>query len=397
VNVRLLRASGWRNLAPVALEPGPRATVFFGHNGQGKTNLLEAAHYLVEFRSFRTRTPTELVGWQAPEAKLAAEVEVGPLTRRIDVLVGVDQPRDPDRVPHPPQRGSGGRSPPTPHAAAAPTRKQVRVDGKSVRRDSPQLRGLGVVVFLPEDLLLPRAAPSARRSFLDRAAYNVDRLFYAEAVAYQKVLRSRNLVLRRGTANATLLDTYDQQLARTGARLVMRRRAIATALAPRVQALFVSLHAEIPAVIQYRSAPTIAEATSEADVAQALEAGLGRDREVDLRRRFTGTGPHTDDLDIHLGGRPVREHGSQGQLRSLVLSLKLAELANLADTLGEPPLLLLDDVASELDGIRRHKLFETITALPGQTFITVTDRDLIPTLPGRLDFQVSGGVISHAG
>ena len=369
MNVRLLRASGWRNLAPVALEPGPRATVFFGHNGQGKTNLLEAAHYLVEFRSFRTRTPTELVGWQAPEAKLAAEVEVGPLTRRIDVLVG---------------------------SQGAPARKQVRVDGKSVRRDSPQLRGLGVVVFLPEDLLLPRAAPSARRSFLDRAAYNVDRLFYAEAVAYQKVLRSRNLVLRRGTANPTLLATYDQQLARTGARLVMRRRAIAAALAPRVQALFVSLHAEIPAVIQYRSAPTIAEAASEADVAQALEAGLGRDRELDLRRRFTGTGPHTDDLDIHLGGRPVREHGSQGQLRSLVLSLKLAELANLAANLGEPPLLLLDDVASELDGIRRHKLFETITALPGQTFLTVTDRDLIPTLPGRLDFQVSAGVISPA-
>jgi DNA replication and repair protein RecF len=373
VNVRLLRASGWRNLAPVALEPGPRATVFFGHNGQGKTNLLEAAHYLVEFRSFRTRTPTELVGWQAPEAKLAAEVEVGPLTRRIDVQVGA------------------------PGAPATPVRKQVHVDGKSVRRDSPQLRGLGVVVFLPEDLLLPRAAPSARRSFLDRAAYNVDRLFYAEAVAYQKVLRSRNLVLRRGTANPTLLATYDQQLARTGARLVMRRRAIAAALAPRVQALFVSLHAEIPALIQYRSAPAIAEATSEVQVAQALEASLARDREVDLRRRFTGTGPHTDDLDIHLGGRPVREHGSQGQLRSLVLSLKLAELGNLAAELGEPPLLLLDDVASELDGIRRHKLFETITALPGQTFITVTDRDLIPTLPGRLDFQVSAGVISHAG
>ena len=116
----------------MALEPGPRATVFFGHNGQGKTNLLEAAHYLVEFRSFRTRTPTELVGWQAPEAKLAAEVEVGRLTRRIDVQVG---------------------------AQGAPARKQVRVDGKGVRRDSPQLRGLGVVVFLPEDLLLPRAAP----------------------------------------------------------------------------------------------------------------------------------------------------------------------------------------------------------------------------------------------
>jgi DNA replication and repair protein RecF len=90
-------------------------------------------------------------------------------------------------------------------------------------------------------------------------------------------------------------------------------------------------------------------------------------------------------------------HGSQGQLRSLVLSLKLAELANLAATLEQPPLLLLDDVASELDGIRRQKLFETITALPGQTFITVTDRDLIPALPGRVDFEVQEGGLRAMG
>jgi DNA replication and repair protein RecF len=371
VIVHRLRAIAWRNLAPLAVEPGPRASVFFGHNGQGKTNLLEAAHYLVEFRSFRSKTPAELVQWRAPAAQLGAEVTAGGLQRRIDIdLAG---------------------------PAATGGRKQVRLDGKGVRRHSPQLRGLGVVIFVPDDLLLPKSAPSARRSFLDRAAYNVDRVFYAEAVAHQKVLRSRNAVLRRGAASPTLLATYDEELARTGARLVMRRRAIVGALAPRVRALFVALHADIELSISYRSHPSVAAAVSEADVHQALMQGLARDRDVDLRRGFTGFGPHGDDLDIALGGRLAREHGSQGQLRSLVLALKLAELDNLSEALGEPPLLLLDDVASELDEVRRAKLYETITGLPGQTFITVTDRHLIPALPGRTDFEVASGIVTPAG
>jgi DNA replication and repair protein RecF len=360
--VRKLRAVGWRNLQPVALEPSPRVTVFFGQNGQGKTNLLEAAFYLSEFRSFRTKTAAELTQWGAPVTRLAAELTTGGLDRRIDIELG-------------------------------PGRKLVRVDGKPIRRDSPALRGIGVVVFVPEDLLLPKAAPAARRSFLDRAAFNVDRLFYGEAVAFQKVLKNRNALIKKGGFRPALLETFDEELARTGARLVARRRALTAALAPRVRALFVRLHAEIEVGLRYRSDPAVEAAASELDVAAALSAGLARVRPIDLRRGFTGFGPHTDDLEITLGGRLVREHGSQGQVRSLVLALKLAELENLAATLGEPPLLLLDDVASELDGLRRERLFETVAGTPGQSFISVTDRELIPAIPGRVDFRVSGGEI----
>jgi DNA replication and repair protein RecF len=361
--LRRLRAVGWRNLEPVEVQPGPRATVFFGQNGQGKTNLLESAYYATELRSFRTKTRAEIVRWGEPAARVAAEISTGGLERRIDLEL-------------------------TNH------RKQMRVDGKVVHRQSPVLRGLGSVVFLPEDLLLPRAPPAARRSFIDRAAYGADRVFFAEAVAYQKVVKNRNAVLRRPTTDASLLATYDEQTARTGARLVMRRRALVAALAPRVQALFVGLHADLAAEIRYRSHPSIEAAASEGQVTAALAEGLERTREVDLRRRFTGFGPHGDDLEITLAGRPVREHGSQGQLRSLVLALKLAELSHLESVLGEPPLLLLDDVASELDERRRRMLFEIITGLSGQTFITVTDRGLIPQLPGRVDFEVAAGRIT---
>jgi DNA replication and repair protein RecF len=361
--LRSLRASGWRNLQPLGLAPGPRATVLFGDNGQGKTNVLEAAFYLVELRSFRTKNRAEVVGWGQPQARLAARISAGGLERDIEVELG-------------------------------PGEKKARADGKAVRRESPVLRGIGVVLFVPEDLLLPRAAPAARRSFLDRAAFNVDRVFYAEATAFLKVLKSRNALLRRGGASGALLETYDAELARTGARLVVRRRAITAALAARVQRLFVSLHADLPVEVRYRSDPEIEEAAGEAELREALERGLARRHELDARRRFTGFGPQIDDLQISLGGRPVREHGSQGQVRSLVLALKLAELENLEQALGEPPLLLLDDVASELDEVRRRRLFETITGLPGQTFITVTDRDLVPDLPGRVDFEVKGGAVA---
>jgi DNA replication and repair protein RecF len=362
VTLRRLRALNWRNLEPAELTPGPRATVFFGQNGQGKTNLLEAAYYASELRSFRTKNRAEIIRWGAPSARVAAEAEAGGVSRRIDIELGAN-------------------------------RKQVRVDGKVAGRVSPALRGLGAVVFLPEDLLLPRAPPAARRSFIDRAAYGVDRAFYGEAVAHQKVLRSRNAVLRRPSTDPSLLATYDDECARTGARLVMRRRALVDGLAPRVRSLFVGLHANLAAEIRYRSHPAIEAAGSEAEVQQALHAGLERTREVDMRRRFTGFGPHTDDLEITLAGRPVREHGSQGQLRSLVLALKLAELEHLEAALGEPPLLLLDDVASELDERRRHLLFEILTNLRGQSFLTVTDRGLIPTLPGRMDWELTAGVI----
>jgi DNA replication and repair protein RecF len=363
VVIQRLRAAGWRNLKPVALEPGPQASVFFGENGQGKTNLLEAAFYLTEFRSFRTKTVGELLQWEAPVTRLAAEVVTTGLARRIDIELG-------------------------------PGKKVVRVDGKGIRRDSPALRGLGVVVFVPEDLLLPRSSPSARRSFLDRAAYNLDRLFYGEAVAFQKVLKNRNALLRRGNARPALLETFDEELARTGARLVSRRRAVAAALGPLVRNLFVDLHAPLAVTLTYRSDPVVEAATDEPAVAAALRLGLDKNVAADLRRGFTGFGPQTDDLEMLLEGRLAREHASQGQTRSLVLALKLAELVNLTEALGEPPLLLLDDVASELDELRRSRLFSTILATPAQTFISVTDRDLIPPLPGRVDFQVKAGEIA---
>jgi DNA replication and repair protein RecF len=364
--LRELRVRQWRNLSAGALEPGPRVTVLHGHNGQGKTNLIEAVHCLTTFRSFRTARLGEVIPWDGDAAQIEADVTLSGLDRTLEMRI------------------TGGR-------------KGTVLDGKPVRRDAASLQALAAVLFVPEDLLLPRAAPAERRRLLDRAIFAADRTYSVEAVAYERVLRSRNAILREGAPRPALLETYDEEASRTGARLVVRRRALVAALAPRVEELFRTIHADLEVSLRYRSHPEVQVAEDPTAISAALLAGLRARHERDRRRGFTGFGPHTDDLELELGGHPAGEHGSQGQLRSLVLALKLAELAHLEARLGEPPLLLLDDVASELDEIRRARLFEAIAGLSGQTLLTVTDRHLWPTLPARRDFEVRGGQVLPAG
>jgi len=361
-----LRAHGWRNLAPLALQPSPRMTVLSGDNGQGKTNVIEAVYYLARLRSFRTSHAPDLIqrGEAAPgRARLGALVRRGEVERRLEVDLG-------------------------------PEGRTARLDGKAVRGAAAVLGAMSVVLFVPEDLLLPRAAPAARRRYLDLAVFNIERGFYKEAAAFQKVLRSRNHLLRQRSpdrADPVLLDAYDEELARTGARVVARRRALVAELAPRVRALFHALHAELPVELVYHSHAEVEAQADEGGVRGALLAGLGARRALDERRRFTGFGPHTDDLEVVLDGHPARQHASQGQLRSLVLALKLAELTNVEARLGEAPVLLLDDVPSELDARRRRFLFEMVGGLSCQTIITVTDRGVVPVIPDRTDYHVTSG------
>ncbi len=363
-----MAAEGWRNLAPLKLVPAERLSVLFGDNGQGKTNVLEAAYYLAALRSFRTTHADDLIQRGEPDgrARLRAEVVHRGLERRFEI-----------------ELGSGGRT--------------ARLDGKLVRSTAAALGSVSVVLFVPEDLLLPRAAPAARRRFLDLAIFNVERAYYGEASGFQKVLRNRNALLKRRDWDRTLLDAFDDELARTGARVVMRRRALAGALAPRFSEHFHALHGNLAVSLAYRSDPAVEAVADEEGVRAALLRGLVERRALDERRRFTGFGPQADDLEIGLSGLLARTHASQGQLRSFMLALKLAELTEVGARLGDPPILLLDDVPSELDPSRRALLFEAITRLDCQTLISVTEREIVPARTDRLDFQVRAGRLTAVG
>jgi DNA replication and repair protein RecF len=361
VRLRALAVSGFRNLTQVLLEPGPSLTVLVGDNGQGKTNVLEAIYYLGMLRSFRTSEAADLITHGADRAELGARIEVGGLSRRWDVVLE--------------RQG----------------RRRLVLDGKPVKRAAAALGSLAIVLFVPEDLLLPRAAPSVRRRFMDMAIWAGEAAYLEEASAFQRLLKQRNAWLRKGLGDRTWLESLDEGFAKAGGRIVMRRRSLVAALGERVAEGFRRLHADVPVELGYASSPEIAEADGEPQVAEALLRGLVRRRVVDERRRHTTFGPQSDDLVISLGGRPAREHASQGQLRSLVLALKLAELALAEERRGEAPVLLLDDVPSELDAERRARLFETISALGCQTLISLADATVVPAEARRQDVRVLAG------
>lgn len=359
----------FRNLDLVALGLHPRFNVLAGDNGQGKTNLLEAVYLLGTLRSFRATRLEELVGFGAERAQVWAQIERRALSRRYDVDITV-----------------------APESAGGRATKTAKVDGKPVRAAAEYFGGFNVVLFAPEDLRLLRGPPGGRRQFLDRAVWNVAPAFLKEAQAFERVLRSRNALLRDGEEGGReLLAVYDEQFAVAGASLVARRRRYVAELQPWFHAAFERITRNgLPVELTYESALSQPDTELAAELHELLRTRYRRDTQAG----YTTAGPHTDDLRILLDGRPARLYASQGQLRALVLALKVAEIQHLAAALDEAPVLLLDDVSSELDPARNRFLFEFLREIAGQVFITTTNSRHVLLDVDRADFQVRAGAIA---
>ncbi len=361
--LRSVRLEHFRNVVAAAFEPGPRLTVLLGANGQGKTNLLEAVYLLTTLRPLRATRLAELIRFGADRAAAQATVD-GPGGARV---IGV-----------------------TLDAAG----RQATPDGQPVDRLDTYLDGLAAVCFSPDDLLLVKGGPDGRRRLLDRAAWNRWPAVLGEAREYLRALRARNAALRGDPGPVE--ESFRAPLARAGARMIRRRRDVAVELAPHLAAAFAGISGGGPrAELSYRPSGGFEadgeEATLEARFAEALAQRLPRD----LERGYTSCGPHLDDLLLAVDGRPARVYASQGQQRALVLSLRIAEVENLRAALGRPPLLLLDDVSSELDPAKNAFLLDYVARLPGQAILTATDRRLIEPAAGpgtRFLAVVSGAV-----
>jgi DNA replication and repair protein RecF len=363
--VRALTVHRFRNLGPLALEPGERFNVIHGENGHGKTNLLEALYLVGTLRSFRANRSEEMVAWGETGCEVGARVVRGGMTRVYRVAVGG-------------------------------ARRVVELDGKTPRSLGDYFGDFNVVLFAPEDLRVPRGSPAHRRRFLDRSVFNRRAGFLEDAQRFARVLRSRNVLLRDGRADDTLLEVYDAQLADAGARVVAARRAYLAELEPRFAAAYEAITgAGVAASLTYRADEAVAPAGGdEAALHGALAAALRDGRRRDLARRQTCVGPHVDDVEFRLDGRKARLFASQGQLRALVLAWKTAEMVLLRDVHGDAPVLLLDDVSSELDPRRNQLLFESLARIECQSFITTTHPRHVLTTQNRLDFQVVAGVVT---
>jgi DNA replication and repair protein RecF len=351
MRVLAVEATDFRNLSRVLVEPHPRFNVLSGDNGQGKTNLLEAVYLLGTLRSFRAGKTEELIAFGKERGRVRARVEKLGVERLLEVEL-------------------------------TPGHKHAKVDGKGSRASS-YFGGFNVVLFAPEDLRLPKGPPSARRRFLDRAIWNAVPGYLKEAQTYERVLRSRNALLRDGGAQ-DLLEVYDAQLVTAAAPLEARRRDLLAELGPRVEETFRAVTGGLRLAMGYKSALPVSE------LAEKLKAERGRDR----ARGATSSGPHTDDLTLTLEDRAASAYASQGQLRAIVLAMKIAEIGYLTEKLGDPPVLLLDDVSSELDPTRNAQLFAFLKSVRCQAFITTTHPAHVLLTEERKDFQVLSGVIS---
>jgi DNA replication and repair protein RecF len=365
VLVRALSVDGFRNLAPLRLEPGPRFNVISGDNGQGKTNLLEAIYLVGTLRSFRAARSDELIAWGERGCEVAARVVRGDLERVYRVTLGEG-------------------------------RRTVELDDKRPRTLGDYFGDFNVVLFAPEDLRVPRGSPAQRRRFLDRSVFNRRATFLEPAQRYARVLRSRNVLLRSARVDEALLEVYDDQLAAAGAEIITARRAYLLELEPGFTAAFADITAAAPiASLSYRTnEPLEAARLDAAALRQALLEMLVEGRRRDLTRRLTGVGPHLDDVEIALDGRPARAFASQGQLRALVLAWKTAEMRLLGEVHGDPPVLLLDDVSSELDPRRNELLFDLLNRLACQSFVTTTHPRHVLAMENRMDFQVVAGTVT---
>ena len=349
-----LTLRSYRSYETLHLAFDPGVQIFLGANAQGKTNIIEALYYAAFGRSHRTSSDAELIRVGADGAY------IGLSFRRHDV---------PGELSFTFARGA---------------RRRIIYAGESLRqRDLVGL--LPMVLFSPEDLFLVKGAPALRRRYLDAELSQASPAYYGELLRYTRILKQRNAVLkdiRERLAAPDDLPPWDAQLARSAAYIVTRRIAAVAqlgALSARVQAV---LAAGEELALAYEIAGAGAEDFAEDDMTESLHVWYNKmlceGRARDIARAATGVGPHLDDLVLRVGGMSLRSYGSQGQQRTGALALKLAELFYLQENIGEAPILLLDDVMSELDADRRRALLDFIRHEHIQTFITATDAAYFP-------------------
>ncbi len=345
----------FRNLAHVSLTPSPRATVAVGHNGAGKTNLLEALYYLATLKPLRASKLAELVTHGTETSSVTGRFTLKGAERELKVEIS-----------------NGTR------AAFA--------DGKRTASFEDYFGGVSVVAFTPDDLMVVKGSPEGRRSFLDRAVFNRFPAYLAESRAYAKALKSRNRLLKE-QASVAHLEAWNETLAKSGARLYVRRRALMAELMPRAVAAFEHI-GRTEGAASYAYAASRLEgvdfvSATEEQLSAALVAALERRVQRDLERGYTSAGPHADDLEMTLGAQSARAYASQGQARALVLAWKVAEIENLQGASGVLPLLLLDDVSSELDPERNAYLMGYLHDSGAQTLLTTTDPTLVRRAAGE--------------
>ena len=356
MRITSIELTNFRNYARASLEPCPSITVLYGDNAQGKTALLESVVLACTGRSHRTPRDRELIRWDQETGSVAVRADTKDGGHDVELCLRQD------------------------------ARKTVRVDGKTLARSGELMGRIAGVLFAPEDLSIVKEGPGERRRFLDMAISQMRPGYYYALQRYQRALMQRNRLLRDIPLHPGLKKTlpeWDHVLAENGISIMNYRAEFIGKLS----AAAAENHREISGgherfAVEYLMG-----------VRDDLMNALIHSHDADIQRGSTTVGPHHDDVILTVDGRDVRAYGSQGQQRTAALSMKLAELDIMRREIGEAPILMLDDVMSELDPFRRRQLLGRLREI--QTIVTCTDlTDLAEAQIGAA-YRICQGVLTR--
>lgn len=331
-----LTLQNFRNYKELNMDLGNGVNVFQGENAQGKTNVLEAMYFCAFGRSHRTSKDKELVRWGEDSARIKLHIERERLDKDIDIFILNDG------------------------------KKSIGVNKIKIKKMGDLIGVLNIVMFSPEDLKIVKESPSLRRKFLDMEISQLDRKYYNALVSYNKVLNERNSLMKNRRMDRNMIDVYDHQLVESGLYIMKQRMNYIRMLNSKGK----EIHREITSGredVDFVYVPSVPYSES---MKEDFLLSLSRNREKDMEKGNTSVGTHRDDFSVNINGVDVRSYGSQGQQRTAVLTMKFASLGIIKDIKGEYPVLLLDDVLSELDLSRKKFILKSIANI--QTVITCT-------------------------
>jgi len=342
LNIEKLKIINYRNYNQLQLEFHPKINIFVGDNAQGKTNILEAIYMSGTGKSFRTNRDRDIIKFDKNQAYVKVEAQ----KRYSNVTVELKLEEN--------------------------KKKQIKINGLSLTKNYEILNNIFVVVFSPEDLKLIKEGPSERRKFLDFEISNIKPSYYHNINQYNKVLMQRNHLLRKANnlnKYKNTLEVWDEKLVEIGTLIIKERVKFIN----RIGTLSRLIHRKITDNLENLEVKYLSNVPFERenDIVDKFNINLKKNFEIDLNRGMTTVGPHRDDLGIYINGIDARNYGSQGQQRTTALSLKLAEIELIKAEALEYPVLLLDDVMSELDQSRQKYLIKSLKDV--QIFITTTE------------------------
>lgn len=342
--VKSLDLENFRNHKDTKISFSDRFNIIYGDNGQGKTNILEAIYLCASGRSHRTSKDVELIKFGESSFKVKTLVTGSGLDKEIEIFYLADQ------------------------------KKQVKINELPLTKMGALMGNLYAVIFSPEDLFIVKQGPQERRRFVDITLSQIKPAYFYDLQLLTKILKQRNTLLKSISANSSLIDTMDiwnMKLSEVAASIMLTRRNFAKVLSDLAQNQHRLLTVEKEIItFGYNSSIHINEDYNRKDIIDVYNKCLEKTLSRDISLGYTSMGPHRDDYDILINEKSLKNFGSQGQQRSAVLSLKIAEIELIYKETDQYPVLLLDDVMSELDENRQNYLMNSIKNV--QTFITCT-------------------------